>query len=142
MKTAVARGSGSEKAAAVRELLGQGLTERETAERLGVSQQRVNQLKGKEAPDESQRGLQMRLLKAKAEREEANAEQARLRADEMRGKLIPLAAVEELVRQLRGRLDVSSKSLRKLKEGKAAVDILRQAMEGVDADLKAMLERG
>ena len=131
---------GSERAARVQALLGQGKSEAQVASELGISQQRVNQLKAKAPADDSQKGLQQRFMQAKTETQEWKAVQERLKAEAMGGNLIARDQVEDLVLKLRGRLTSASTSLRKLKNGKEAVEVLTEAVRGVDDDLKALLE--
>ena len=72
-----------------------------------------------------------RLQAAKLLRAEADAEAARLRADAMAGRLIPRYLCDDLIAELRARLDAAARHL-DAAYGPGPAAALADAMDGVD----------
>jgi len=76
--------------------------------------------------------LSARLALAKTIRAEADAEAARLRADALAGRLIPRYLCDDLVAELRARLDACARHL-DAAYGPGPAAALADALDGVDA---------
>ena len=76
--------------------------------------------------------LAARLALAKTVRAEADAEAARLRADALAGRLIPRYLCDDLVAELRARLDACARHL-DAAYGPGPSSALVDALDGVDA---------
>lgn len=76
--------------------------------------------------------LAARLALAKTVRAEADAEAARLRADALAGRLIPRYLCDDLIAELRARLDACARHL-DAAYGPGPASALADALDGVDA---------